>query len=491
METQRLAEAQEAVRAIGTKRALPTLLKLVAAKDDPISAWIIEKSEKWRIRFLRWHSADDFQQLGIAGFEALGTNAAPAVGELTKLLDDKEHAFTAVRCLVGIGTPAEASVSEALTNKNQEVRYFATQQFAWVTDDAEVFLSRMKDRLKDPDASVRFVAVQGIGAQTQVPEEAVPLLVSVLEKNDGNVSTAAAGALANFGTNAMSAFNALSNAVEKENFDATAGRALRTLTAIAPNEALPVVFSNFNSSDLHRRRSALQLLCEYPITNSEILPAIELAAKDTNPEAARYAQSFLTRQYEKNHSDELLFPNEPSFAGKSLGEWLKAHNNDGEFSKNAEEAIQRIGTNAIPSLLKRLVFAWPPFGSRAYEINIGAVRGFIALREQAKPALPQLELLMDGTNADFALYAMLSTCGMGSNAGPYLVKGLTNQFADVRNEAAHYFTEKFRKQFPGLREQAIPLFVKLLNDPDENVRGNAINELKEIDPETAAKAGIK
>ena len=198
-ETQRLQEAQTAVRAIGAKRALPKLLKLVAAKDDPASTRIIKKSEEWKIQFLHWHSATDFQQLGIAGFEALETNAAPAVGELTKFLDDNEQAFAAVRCLVAIGTPAEAGVSKALTNKNENVRYFATQQFAWVTDDDKVFLARMRDCLKDPDVSVQVAAVDGIGAQTQAPEEAVPLLLSLLKESKGNASLHAAGALANFG----------------------------------------------------------------------------------------------------------------------------------------------------------------------------------------------------------------------------------------------------------------------------------------------------
>ena len=69
METQRLTEAQDAIRAVGAQKALPKLLKLVAAKEDPFSAWIIEKSEEWRIKFLHWRSAEDFQQLGIAGFK--------------------------------------------------------------------------------------------------------------------------------------------------------------------------------------------------------------------------------------------------------------------------------------------------------------------------------------------------------------------------------------------------------------------------------------
>ena len=99
---------------------------------------------------------------------------------------------------------------------------------------------------------------------------------------------------------------------------------------------------------------------------------------------------------------------------------------------------------------------------------------------------------MDGTNQDVALYAMMSACGTGSNAIPILLKGLTNQFANVRGEAASALTSgDLGAQFPDLRKQAIPFLVKLLNDPDENVRMNATNELKELDSAAAAKAGIK
>ena len=85
-ECERLAEAQTAVRALPVKKVLPRLLDLVEAKDDPVSMWLIDVGNRFRIsdefgdRFIRWHSAEDFQQLGIAGFEVLGTNAAPAVG---------------------------------------------------------------------------------------------------------------------------------------------------------------------------------------------------------------------------------------------------------------------------------------------------------------------------------------------------------------------------------------------------------------------------
>ncbi len=92
-ETQRLAEVQSAVRAIGAKKALPELLKLVEAKDDPVSLWMIDTGEKFRIsdefgdHFLRWRSAEDFWWLGERGFEIFGINVASAAPELGKLLD--------------------------------------------------------------------------------------------------------------------------------------------------------------------------------------------------------------------------------------------------------------------------------------------------------------------------------------------------------------------------------------------------------------------
>ena len=96
-------QAKDAVRAIGAKKALPTLLKLIKATDDPASQWIAVKSEEFRIGFLKWHSADDFHELGLEGFEALGTNAAPAIGALTKILDGPGDTLDAFGCLACIG----------------------------------------------------------------------------------------------------------------------------------------------------------------------------------------------------------------------------------------------------------------------------------------------------------------------------------------------------------------------------------------------------
>ncbi len=521
-ETQ-VQQAQDAVRAIGAKKALPTLLKLIKATDDPASQWIAVKSEELKIEFLKWHSADDFHELGLEGFEALGTNAAPAVGALTKLLDEPDNALNAFGSLACIGKPAEFSMCRGITNRDERVRQASILRLASVTDDVEIYIGRIKGCLQDPSAYVRNAAVDGIGTQSAAPDLAVPLLITALNDPSDFVSSSAAGWLGDFGTNALSAVPALSNLVEHAELN-TANAALRSLVKIAPNESLsilagclargrpatggalsvlvasapdkavPLILAGTQSPNLGQRRTSFTLLCACPLTPA-VQSAIENSVTDPDPITSQNAKRFLTEQYRKAHPIESQFISEPVFQGKRLGEWLKSKRNpDGSFPKDAVDAIRQMGTNAIPALLSRLVYVEPPFGLRSPEagtINIEAICAFITLGEQAIPALPQLQTLMESTNGDIALHAMLASCGTGSNAAPFLIKGLTNQFPDVRNEAANYVGENFRKQFLERREQVIPLFVKLLNDPDDYVRMNATNELKQIDPEAAAKAGIK
>jgi len=165
METQQLAEAHGAIEKIGANRALPHLLKLIKTKDTPVRVWLVSKTERFNSRRFHWYSAAELREWGIAGFEVLGTNCAAAVGELRLLLADKELAFDSARCLEPIGKPAEAALCECLTNQNWQVRNLSVSALAGVTDDVEVYLDRIKDRLKDVEPAVRFSAVQAIGAR--------------------------------------------------------------------------------------------------------------------------------------------------------------------------------------------------------------------------------------------------------------------------------------------------------------------------------------
>jgi HEAT repeat protein len=518
METQRLAEAQNAIRGIGPKKALPKLLKLVRSEDDPISMTIMHIGEEFRIsddigdRFIRWHSAEDFWWLGERGFEVLGTNGAPAAEALGKLLDKPRRLLVIGRCLEFIGKPAEPVICQALTNQNVAVRQWAIDQLASVTDDVEVYITRIKPRLHDSSDAVRVTTVDAIGGQTSAPELAVPILIEALK--DSAVSANAAGALANFGTNALIAFPILTNLVEHGGPN-VAGAALKTiiiidpdqslpiltnclargksgtavalraLVDVAPERALPIILSRFQSPDTETRRVAFRLLCRYPLTPL-VESALQAATTDSDLNMANRAKKLLTENRQKEHPLESQFLDDPSYDGKRLGEWLKMHERQGDyaFSPEATNAIQHIGTNAIPALLRRLVYVEPPFGLPAYEVNMDGVQGFLMIGDQATPALPQLQALLDGTNQGRVLYAMVSSLGTGTNAIPILTKGLTNQFAQVRGEAAHCLTEGISDRFPEHRQEIIRLLTNLLKDPDPDVRLSVKGDLQELNSPT-------
>lgn len=515
-----IKESQATVRAIGAEKVLPKLLSLIKTRDTRVRAWLVDQSEKFEGRFFLFESVTELQFQGIAGFEALGTNAAPAVGELSLLLADKEHALVAARCLANIGKPAEFTLVRCLTNLNHDVRRLTVEALAAVTDDVEVYVARIKPRLNDRESSVRFATVQALGAQTNAPDLAVPLLLDALADDDDVVASEAAGLLADFGTNAAGAIPNLVNLVDSGT-TARARAALFALPAIAPTEAVPVLsnavvngdaailgmalnslktiapelalemtLAQFHSSDSRRRSQAINVASDYSVTTPGISDALKSAAADANPDVAKRAMNAMRRMVQKQKElakIKLLLPGDPVYQGKALGEWLSERQRDGGMPTNAVVALQVVGTNAIPALLARLEYREPVFGLEDFDVRIGAMNGLIILGEQARPALPALMVLMDSDDERLALLAMMATLGTGADAAPCLMKGLTNRFADVRNAAAGQFTDEWGKQFPELRRQAMPVLVKLLDDPDQNVRTSVANGLKYLDQEPPAR----
>jgi HEAT repeat protein len=382
------------------------------------------------------------------------------------------------KCLESIGKPAEPVVCQALTNQDEAVRQWAIANLAAVTDDVGLYVTRIEPRLHDPSDAVRAATVDAVGNQTDAPELAVPLLVEALK--DSAVSPNAAGALANFGTNALVAFPILTNLVEHGGIKLS-DAALKTLTVIAPDQALTILLRRFRSPDIVSRRVAFRLLCRYPMT-PPVESALQTAAADSDPVIAKPARIILTENHQNEHPLEAQFPDDPSYAGKPLGEWLKMHENNGDYaySQAASNAIHQIGTNAIPALLRRLIYVEPPFGLPAYEVNRDAMRGFILLGDQATPALPQLQALLDGTNQNLVLLAMVSSLGTGTNAIPVLSKALTNQFASVRDESANCLAHSIAERFSERRQEIISLLTNLLSDSDSDVRRSVKGDLQDL-----------
>jgi len=510
----RLGEAEAAVRAMDPAEVLPKLLEFIQVRDSRFKTWLTDKAEEHEFPMLHGRDADKLQRQGIAGIEILGTNGAPAVGKLNQLLDDKDCAVVAVCCLEQIGRPAETALCRGLTNQDWQVRQVAVTALAGATDDVEVYIARIKDRLNDSELRVRQTTVSVLGLQTNAPELAVPLLITALADTNINLSANAATTLSAFGTNAATAFPTLV-ALANTRGAGPRGATLNAMVAIDPAASLPILSNLVVSGPANQLASALQAMetiapeLSHTLTlaaarseetarrmyvlsvlkRRDPLPpgfsaALKAAAADSSPEVARRATTIIHWILETRKADQtnhLQLPDEPSYQGRSLGEWLETLQVGGEFSTNTVNALRQMDTNVIPALVARVNYHDPEFGVPDSEVIGNAAMALIALGDLTLPALPNLTSMMDSRERDCALWAMTASIGTGSNAVPCLVKGLTNQIPDVRNSAIDILFSEWSTNFPALRNQARPLLEDLLNDPDENVRTSAASSLDELD----------
>jgi hypothetical protein len=250
-------------------------------------------------------------------------------------------------------------------------------------------------------------------------------------------------------------------------------------------------------------------------------------------------------------------PSEPIYQGKPLSYWCEQYaansfpDSNMELQKQAGIAIRAIGTNAVPTLLRKLQakdskiklkllylaqkqdffhIKWKTADFRHYE----ARQGLLALGPQAKSALPALvglysdtkhrsygpEEYFNGKNELTAIAQIFASIGpAAADAVPQLVLDTTANNPDLRlnvvfalsqiharpDLAVPALTKSLRDPSDIVRsiaasgleafgtdaKSAVPELVKSLGDPSLSVREEAASALKQIDPEAAAKAGVK
>jgi HEAT repeat protein len=240
----------------------------------------------------------------------------------------------------------------------------------------------------------------------------------------------------------------------------------------------------------------------------------------------------------------LLHPREPSYHGKSLSAWLVQYTeSDGGASEvQAEEAIRVIGTNGLPILLKWIGSKDSVLRAKAIALSrkqtlvripcytdeerrIIARVGFGVLGSTAAPAVPALiDLLNNDGDSDVQGEVVMALGRIGpaaQDAVPAIIKCLngTNRFAALfapnvlatihkkpelvipaliqhLEESKHKPLDVRRTieaigNFGTNAKSAVPDLTAMLNDQDLRTREAATNALKQIDPEAAAKAGVK
>jgi hypothetical protein len=245
---------------------------------------------------------------------------------------------------------------------------------------------------------------------------------------------------------------------------------------------------------------------------------------------------------------QVLREREPVYQGKPLSVWLVQYGTNhwaeghwsvgrkGDLDTQAENAIRQIGTNAIPTCLRiiatrdsplfKLVSLFPdrwlaPFYRPSTpEYQFQGVYGLIALGADAKPAVPALIAMLNDDHGEVRLAAVFALDSLGSlpedaleDALPSLVNRLKpDEFNRIRLEPRAIpvlvrlldepqnqpHSERIRgnamsglRQFRALAKPAVPTLLRLLNDANEDTRWQATNALMDIDPEAAARAGVK
>jgi hypothetical protein len=250
---------------------------------------------------------------------------------------------------------------------------------------------------------------------------------------------------------------------------------------------------------------------------------------------------------------ETLREREPVYQGKRLSVWLDQYaanhgaGGNRELEGQAEAAIRQIGTNAIPFYLELIATKDSPLKiwlrmsvpetwlSRLHlhassDYRLRGELGIMALGGDAKPAIPGLIASLSDKNPDVrfsALEALRVLGPLAADASPSLIKCLRDpdlrvavsavesldsirqkpeqavpmlmellaRPTDPQRQASfgilHHVAIRSLGQFGAQAKPAVPVLLGFLNDTKTYVRLDATNALKAIDPEAAAKAGVR
>jgi hypothetical protein len=174
---------QAAIRQIGTN-AVPHLLKMLQTKDSGIksNAYLLIRKQS----FIHPNPRTDieYHNMALAGFQALGPIAKPAVPALIGLLNDPYHRYGAALCLGRIGPAAIDAVPGLLPwldEKDVALRYCAANALAGIGRGTPEAVPALLQHLNDTNEFVRGSVELALGKLHAEPELVVPLLIQELQ----------------------------------------------------------------------------------------------------------------------------------------------------------------------------------------------------------------------------------------------------------------------------------------------------------------------
>ncbi len=189
--------AREAILHIGTN-GIPTLLKILSATDrnkKAVTAKLESKELKQGFKG-QYADVDDLRSLAVSGFGVLGTNAEPAIPQLTRMLHDPETQFQAACVLTGTGPKGFAIITNAMNDPDLAgMIIVAINQHGG--GDPKVVTQIYINALKSSNPIIRGNAADFLAGKD--PAVAVPALVPMLDDSEYYPKARAAGALESYG----------------------------------------------------------------------------------------------------------------------------------------------------------------------------------------------------------------------------------------------------------------------------------------------------
>jgi len=196
----------------------------------------------------------------------------------------------------------------------------------------------------------------------------------------------------------------------------------------------------------------------------------------------------------------LLWPGErePEYNGKKLSEWVLALDLGAFFRGDSrDEAIQHIGTNGLPFLIKWIGYEEPAWvgrlpapvdrllglkaaGRPKYRLAGLSVLAFQLLGTNAAPAIPELVRLDARARPGVSSRTSMAIRSVGDAAVPFIIGCARSRDRETALDAIG-FLGVYRSEVPVVA----PVLREFLQSPDEYVRMVATNSLRRLGQDVA------
>lgn len=459
----------------------------------------------------------------------LGPQAAPAVPDLVRALDDPNpdvrwHAARALHAIGPAASPAVNALAKSLKDDNFMVRGHAANALGTIGEAARPAAAALAQTVTDPDPHVRRAAVRALTKIRPGPEIGIPLMVQVLEDADPSVVMPALATLAEFkGQVVPVMIEAMKN--PKARYWATI-----VLGEVGPEAApaIPALTSALQIDEPELRMQALIALGNIGPAAKSAVASIQPLLEDDEP-AVRYAAAFALGEIGDRAASAALQKSrgaeDPFLALVSTWALARINPDNRQLVDQAVDALAEAlksddpqvrmaaarglnDLNAPPDLvvpalvdalhdlqgpeLAHIIEALSTLGPAAVPrlvsaIDVEALRpvAFMVLDRmgpQAKTAVPALveHLKTDDDTLKSQLQFVLAAIGPDSApAVPLLVESLASGNDDVRRSALY----ALGKIGPGAKAAA-PALRSHLSNPDSDAlrRVGVVWALLQIDP---------